>query len=120
MDRGLRYERSHRERWRFTGYLKRRCGGFRGFVPLVGFDENSVRKYFICVDNEILEEEGVLLVRMDWDVDVSMSDEELLDLQAMDKVETMRIPVKEAFGMIEKAPKRDSSGLSEEAVRFSS
>lgn len=82
------------------------------------FDENFLRGYFICVDNEELEKAGVLVVRVDWDEDVSRGDEELLGLRSEDQVSTLRVPVKEALDMIEAAVKKDASGMNSEAIQF--
>lgn len=102
-------------KWTFDEAVRR----FPWFCRMHRWEENLTKTYFICVDNEKFEQEGVLLVRVDWDGDVHRSDEELLALQLKDKVTTVRVPIKEAFGMIEKAVKGvETSGLSPELVAF--
>ncbi|KAL0260176.1 hypothetical protein SLS55_005922 [Diplodia seriata] len=73
------------------------------------WDENFSRAYFICVDNEQPAEKGVVIARVDWDGEVHRSDKELLALQLRDMTTTMRVPAKEALGIIEAGIKKDTN-----------
>ncbi|GAB1310885.1 hypothetical protein MFIFM68171_01095 [Madurella fahalii] len=69
--------------------------------PGLCFDErfraNLTRQYFICVDNGDVEREGVALVRVDWDGDVSPGREKLKEIQLEDNTEMWRVGVREAY-----------------------
>jgi hypothetical protein len=70
---------------------------FPAFCRQFRFTRTLVKEYFICVDNADVEKEGVLLTRVDWDGDVSKTEDELMELGLKDKVTVWRVPVKEAY-----------------------
>ncbi|KAF2874118.1 hypothetical protein BDV95DRAFT_322202 [Massariosphaeria phaeospora] len=77
------------------------CYDYR-FTPLLN------RQYFLWFDLETVEDEGVVLVRYDWDGDIERSEVELWDLRELDAVRTMRVPAGEAMAKIERAAKDGS------------
>lgn len=100
--------------WSFDEAVRR----FPWFCRQNRFDEKLLRKYFVCIDNNDPEEKGVLLVRMDWHGNVHRSDEELLSLNSKDRVTSIRVPGKEALGIIEAGLKGDAARLDSAAIEF--
>ncbi|KAK4160449.1 hypothetical protein QBC43DRAFT_270623 [Cladorrhinum sp. PSN259] len=69
------------------------------------FNSNFSRKYFVAVDNGDAEKEGVLLVKVEWDGDVSAGKEQAKSrgVQLMGeegKVETWRVAVGDAYEVV--------------------
>ncbi|KAK3988875.1 hypothetical protein QBC44DRAFT_292281 [Cladorrhinum sp. PSN332] len=69
------------------------------------FKRNFSTKYFIAVDNGDVEKEGVLLVKVDWDGNVSVGKEKMKSrgaeqMEEGGKVETWRVGVGEALDVV--------------------
>ncbi|EKG21363.1 hypothetical protein MPH_01355 [Macrophomina phaseolina MS6] len=101
--------------WNFEEAVRR----FPWFCWEKRFVEGMERKYFVCVDGEDVREKGVLLVRREWDGNVARGPEELLGLEVLEgDVKTVRVPVKEALGLLEKGRKGGLGGVAEEVAEF--
>lgn len=59
------------------------------------FEEHFSRQYFVWFDHKTVKEQGVVIVRYNWDMNIERSEGELWALRS-DTVKTMRVPVKEA------------------------
>jgi hypothetical protein len=57
-------------------------------------------KYFVWIDHDKVEDEGVVLVRYDWDGDINRSKEELRDLKQLDKVHITHVAPGEALSAL--------------------
>ncbi|KAK4182602.1 hypothetical protein QBC35DRAFT_444904 [Podospora australis] len=64
------------------------------------FRRNFVRKYFLCVDTGDAEKEGVMVVKIDWDGDISGGKEKAKELDLTTKVGKMRVGVGEAWNVV--------------------
>jgi hypothetical protein len=76
---------------------------FAWFCYETRFEPLFNRQYFVWFDHESVEEQGVTLVRYDWDEDVERSEAELWDFRGWDAVRTMLVPAEEAMARMEKA-----------------
>ncbi|KXX75359.1 hypothetical protein MMYC01_201474 [Madurella mycetomatis] len=69
--------------------------------PALCFDErfrgNLTPQYFICVDNGDVEREGVALVQVAWDGDVSPGREKMSEIHLGDSVEMWRVEARKAY-----------------------
>jgi len=69
--------------------------------PRICYDErfrtNLTRRYFTCVDGPDVEKDGVLLVKLDWDGDLSGGLEKMRDMDLRYKAESCRVAIKEAY-----------------------
>jgi hypothetical protein len=76
---------------------------FAWFCYETRFEPLFNRKYFIWFNHETVEDEGVKLVRYDWDEDIERSTTELWDFRGWDAVRTMRVPAGEAMARAQTA-----------------
>ncbi|KAI0180578.1 hypothetical protein GGR52DRAFT_531884 [Hypoxylon sp. FL1284] len=93
--------------WRFPWFCRE-----RRFVE--GLDTG----FFVCVDGDDVATTGVLLGRRKWDGRVwGRSWEEMLGLP-VEGVKSVRVPAKEALGLLERGRKGETDGMSEELREF--
>ncbi|KAL1864936.1 hypothetical protein Plec18167_009609 [Paecilomyces lecythidis] len=82
------------------------------------FIEGLDKSFFICVDGNDVAQTGVLLVRREWDGNVwGRTDDDLLDLP-IEGVKSVRVPIKEALGLLDKGKKGETDEMSESLREF--
>lgn len=102
--------------WNFDEALRR----FPQVCRAWRLTEGMNMKYFICIDysDGDVEDRGVLIVRRDWDEDVSRRDRnEYLELDVVG-VKILRVPAGEALDILEKGIKGSTQGMSNELIAF--
>ncbi|KAI8958019.1 hypothetical protein F5Y11DRAFT_337575 [Daldinia sp. FL1419] len=100
--------------WSFNEAVRR----FPWFCREKRFVEGLDTTYFICVDGDDVAEKGVLLVRRKWDgKQWGRTRDELLGLP-VDGVKDVRVPIKEALGILEKGKKNEVDEMSKDLREF--
>ncbi|KAH8724859.1 hypothetical protein GQ44DRAFT_707937 [Phaeosphaeriaceae sp. PMI808] len=97
--------------------LEEAVNKFPWFCYLNRFEPLFNRYYFMWFDHKTVGDEGVVLVRYDWDGNIERSEEELWGLRQLDAVRTLRIPAAEAMAKILTAAKDGSEDWAWEAYR---
>jgi hypothetical protein len=97
--------------------LEEAVNRFPWFCYANRFEPLFNRQYFIWFDHETVKDEGVVLVRYDWDGDIEKTEEELWDFKELDAVRTIRVPAKDAMAKILTAAKDGSDDWAWEAYR---
>ncbi|KAH7317013.1 hypothetical protein B0I35DRAFT_434405 [Stachybotrys elegans] len=100
--------------WSYDEAVRR----FPWFCREQRFVEGLDRRFFMCVDSEDAAQTGILLVKRDWDGNLwGRTRDEVLNLP-VDGVRSVRVPIREAWSLLERGRVGETDGMSEELKDF--